>query len=195
MNLEIGTYSRAFFGERINGDAIVISENPDYTYLVVIDGIGHGPKAGEISSKIKLFIETNWVPSHTELIEKAHQYIKGCIGAVIGISVISHTNATLSYAGLGNITCRIFGSTNKSMVSADGLLGVRYRSLASLNISISEKDIIIMHSDGVSSSASLTEIPKLHVMSSRLLAKNIVQMYGSNYDDASCIAAKCTNVR
>jgi serine/threonine protein phosphatase PrpC len=192
MHLEIGTYLRPFFGERMIGDAIVTSVNNNFTYLVVIDGIGHGPKAAIISSAIKSFIEKNWIPNPSELIEKVHYHMKGSEGAVIGISVINHKESTLLYAGLGNITCRIIGSTNKSMVSADGLLGVRLRSVQNSRIVLNDKDLIIMHSDGVSSSSSsLIDFPKLQVTSSRLLAKKIVQVFGSEYDDVSCIIVKC----
>ena len=191
MHLEIGTYSRPFFGERIIGDAIVTSVNDKFTYLVIIDGIGHGPKAAEISSAIKKFIEKNWIPDPSQLIEKVHYHIKGSKGAVIGISVINHDESTLIYSGLGNITCRIIGAVNKSMVSADGLLGVRLRSVQNSNTVIHDKDIIVMHSDGVSSSSSLVDFPKLKATSPRLLAKKIVQTFGSEYDDASCVIVKC----
>ena len=191
MYLEIGTYSRPFFGERMIGDAIITSVNDKFTYLVIIDGIGHGPKAAAISSAVKIFIEKNWIPDPSELIEKVHYHIKGSEGAVIGIAVINHDESTLIYSGLGNITCRIIGAVNKSMVSADGLLGVRLRSVQNSKTVIHDKDLIIMHSDGISSSSSLIDFPKLNVTSPRLLAKKIVQTFGSEYDDASCIIVKC----
>jgi serine/threonine protein phosphatase PrpC len=77
------------------------------------------------------------------------------------------------------------------MVSADGLLGVRLRSVQNSNTVIHDKDIIVMHSDGVSSSSALVDFPKLKATSPRLLAKKIVQTFGSEYDDASCVIVKC----
>lgn len=191
MNLEIGSYSRPFFGEQKNGDSIVTCADENFTYLAVIDGIGHGPKAAVISSSIKEFIERNWNQNPSKIIEKVHHHMIGSEGAVIGVSVIDHSESTLVYAGLGNIACRVIGSMDKAMVSADGLLGVRLRTVENSKIDLHDKDLIVMHSDGVSSLSSLKDFPRINITSSRLLAKKIVQKYGSEYDDATCITVKC----
>jgi len=191
MQLEIGTYLRPFFGERVVGDAVLTSNNIDFSYLVVIDGIGHGSKAQEISIKIKDYLTENLCPNPSQLIENVHNYMMGSEGAVIGVSVINHKESSLTFAGLGNISCKVIGSTNNAMVSADGLLGVRFRSVKNSRVILKNKDMILMHSDGVSSTSEMTDLLKKNNYSSRLLAKKIVITFGSDFDDASCIIAKC----
>ena len=190
MNLEIGTYLRPFFGERVIGDAIVTSSNADISYLVVIDGIGHGVRAGHISSPIERFIKNNWIPNPSELISKTHHFMKGTDGAVIGVAVVNHKERTLTYSGLGNITCRIFGDKNKLMVSADGLLGVRKRTVNNDVVNLKNNDIIVIHSDGVSSTTEFNKFLNKG-LPPRVLAKKIVTEFGSEFDDSSCLVAKC----
>ena len=191
MNIDVGTYLRPCFGERVIGDAIVTSLNEDYSYLIVIDGIGHGVTAEMISQKIKRYIESILFPDPAKMIEKIHSHMKGSEGAVIGISVIDHLKSTLTYAALGNISCRIIGEKNKMMVPADGLVGVRFRSVLNEKISLHHRDLILMHSDGVSSTSEILEFPKLHAYSPSLLSKKLIQSFGNEYDDASCVAARC----
>ena len=190
MKLDIGSYLRPCFGERVIGDAIVSHNENGHTFLIVIDGIGHGPEAGSISKKIKEFVQRNWIQSPAKLIEKIHDHMKGSDGAVIGVSIINHEKEELVFAGLGNISCRIKGEESKLMISADGLIGVRFRSVENAKVQLKNKDMVIMHSDGVSSTHEMTELLN-RGFSSRILAKKIVQEFGSDYDDSSCLIAKC----
>ena len=52
MMIEIGGFTRPFLGERYNGDNIYIYRGDELTVCAVIDGIGHGKIAHEISQKI-----------------------------------------------------------------------------------------------------------------------------------------------
>jgi hypothetical protein len=191
MKLNIGTYMRPFLGERVTGDAVLTLSRDHFTYLVVIDGIGHGQKAHEISTSIKSYIKRNLIPIPSELIKNTHNYMKGSEGAVIGVSIIDHKASTLSFGGLGNISCKVISIKKNVMVSADGLLGVRFRSIKNSKVTLKNKDLIVMHSDGVSSTSEMSDLLEVNSLSSRLLAKKIVLAFGSDFDDASCIIAKC----
>ena len=192
--LNIGSYLRSCFGERLIGDAIITHEVDEFSYFVVIDGIGHGPTAESISSEIVTYLQSNWIPNPSQLIENVHSHMLGSAGAVIGISLVNLKKSTLTFAGLGNISCKILSDKNTQMVSADGLLGSRYRSVSNSEIKIKRDDLIVMHSDGVSSTAQISEMPKLRALSPKVLAKLIVQDYGSEFDDASCLVVKCSLV-
>lgn len=191
MQLDIGTYMRPFLGERVIGDAVLTISHDHFSYLIVIDGIGHGQKAHAISTAIKSYIKKNLIPNPSELIKNTHNYMKGSEGAVIGISLINHKASTLSFGGLGNISCKVISIKNSVMVSADGLLGVRLRSIKNSKVTLKNKDLIVMHSDGVSSTSEMSDFLKMNSFSSRLLAKKMILTFGSDFDDASCIIAKC----
>ena len=53
------------------------------------------------------------------------------------------------------------------------------------------KDLIVMHSDGISSTSEMSDFLTVNSFSSRLLAKKTVLKFGSDFDDASCIISKC----
>ena len=191
MKLEVGKYLRPFYGERVIGDAVFTSINEDYSYLVVIDGLGHGITAHNISTKIITYIEKSLFPNPSKIIEKIHKNIDRKNGAAIGISVVNHKDSTLTFGGLGNINCKVIGSLDTTFVSSDGVLGMRYHSVQNFKVALFDKDIIVMHSDGVSSTSEMGEFLKSNGYSSRLIAKKIVHTFGSEFDDASCLVVKC----
>ena len=191
MKLDIGTYKRPFLGERVIGDAILTINHDHFTYLIVIDGIGHGENAHLISSKIKRYLKNNLIPNPSELIKNTHYYMKGSEGAAIGVSLVDHKTSRLLFGGLGNISCKIISDKNSVMVSADGLLGVRLRAIKNSMVKLKHKDLIVMHSDGVSSTSEMSDFLTVNSFSSRLLAKKTVLKFGSDFDDASCIISKC----
>ena len=77
------------------------------------------------------------------------------------------------------------------VVSVDGLLGVRLRAIKNSMVKLKHKDLIVMHSDGVSSTSEMSDFLTVNSFSSRLLAKKTVLKFGSDFDDASCIISKC----
>jgi serine phosphatase RsbU (regulator of sigma subunit) len=193
MKVEVGSYSRPFFGEKSIGDSILIVKNNENTLLTLIDGLGHGAKAEKVSQAMKDYLENNWNSDPSDMIRKTHEFMKGSMGAVIGIAIIDHSSRRIKYAGVGNISCKIVGKSNTTLISSDGLVGVRMRSVKNTEITLYDKDLVLMHSDGVSSNVRFEEIPKLkRAFSASLLAKLIVKEVGNEFDDASCIIAKIT---
>ena len=51
-------------------------------------------------------------------------------------------------------------------------------------------DLIILHTDGVSSRFSAADYPSASHHSPEEVARNIIQRYGKNHDDAACIAVR-----
>ena len=170
IKLEVGKYLRPFFGERVIGDGVFTSLNEDYSYLIVIDGLGHGMLAHKITTNIITYIKEHLTPNPSKFIENIHKNIDSSNGAAIGICVINHTESTLTFGGLGNISCKLIASSDKSFISSDGVLGMRYHSVQNMRVALFNKDVIIMHSDGVSSTSEMSEFIESKRYSSRLIA-------------------------
>lgn len=191
IKIDIGGYTRPIAGEKKNGDAIFIYQKDDVCFFAVIDGIGHGAPAFEISSKIKSFLSQNVSTNIAKVIHDTHQHMLGSEGAALGIGAIDHN--TLYFGSLGNITCRVINDENISLLSTDGLLGVRGRTPKVSSKALSNKDVILMYSDGVDSSFSNGGFNNYHLFSCEIIAKKIIQKWGSIFDDASLIAVKINN--
>ncbi|KXX70662.1 SpoIIE family protein phosphatase [Flammeovirga sp. SJP92] len=188
IKIDIGGYTRPIAGEKKNGDAIFIHQQEDICFFAVIDGIGHGAPAFEISQKIKAFISQNFHTDISRLIQETHQHMLGSEGAALGIGTILHN--TLYFGSLGNITCRVINDGNVTLLSTDGLLGVRGRTAKVSSRNLHDEDVILMYSDGVDSSFANEKFKNYHLFSSEILAKKIIKQWGSIFDDASLIAVK-----
>lgn len=188
IKVDIGGYTRPIAGESKNGDAILIHSDDDLILFAIIDGIGHGEIAHNISQKIKHFLLENLHADISKLIQDTHKYMVGSEGAALGIGVIYNRN--FYFGSLGNISCKIINDTSLVMVSTDGLLGVRGRTTKVTDKRLENGDVIMMYSDGVDSTFSNGEFKNYHLFSSDILAKKIIQQWGSMFDDASMIAAK-----
>ncbi|MBD0400686.1 SpoIIE family protein phosphatase [Flammeovirga sp. EKP202] len=188
INIDIGGYTRPFVGEHKNGDAIFIHQKEDFCFFAIVDGIGHGQPAFEISSKIKEFLSRNISINISKVIQDTHQYMLGCEGAALGIGVIDHNN--FYFGSLGNISCKVINKENIDLLSTDGLLGVRGRTVKVSHKPLEDNDLILIHSDGLDSSFTNSKFKNYHLFSSEILAKKIIKQWGSMFDDASLIAVK-----
>ncbi|WP_281613220.1 SpoIIE family protein phosphatase [Flammeovirga sp. SubArs3] len=189
ITIEVGAYSLPIVGEKANGDCVFHHTTPDFTFLCVIDGIGHGYRASVISKKLCEYIKTHIQRDIQSLIANAHEYMLGEEGAVIGIGIIE--NQELTYGSLGNISCRVINEEgNATLLTTDGLLGVRKRTIKIDKKTLSKGDLILIHSDGVNGSLSYQENINYHLFSSEILSKKIIKQWGSLYDDASVICVK-----
>jgi serine phosphatase RsbU (regulator of sigma subunit) len=189
--IEIGGLSRPLVGERYNGDSFYIYQDEELAVISVIDGIGHGKVAHQISQKVCNYLETIISPDPAAMITRTHEFMKGSEGAALGIGVVSGN--TFSFAALGNISCVIRGKTPKRFVSTEGLLGVRGRSLKNETTKLSAGDLIVMYSDGISLQEFLNRPPNFHLFSANGLARIIMKDYGASYDDATVVVVQVKN--
>ena len=188
MIMEFSGYSRAMLGERHNGDRIFLHQEGGRIVLSVIDGIGHGGRASEISDRIKGFLDSVLDMNPSEMIARTHEYMVGSEGAALGIAVIEKDK--LIFASLGNVSCFVRGRASRTLVSTDGLLGVRGRTAKKDTVRLEVGDLVVMHSDGISGPGIVKKETNPHLYSAKALARKIVKDHGSPFDDASVILVK-----
>lgn len=117
-------------GSGASGDAwAVAAAGPDLAALVV-DGLGHGPEAAAAASAALDAFERQraaggWL---TDFPRNAHEAMRGTRGGVLGLCWIEPGEGRFSFAGIGNITCRILtGSDHHHVLGQHGTLGTALR--------------------------------------------------------------------
>ncbi|OHX64010.1 SpoIIE family protein phosphatase [Flammeovirga pacifica] len=186
--IEIAGCTQPLVGELVNGDAIYIEEKEDYVFFAVVDGIGHGKIAHKIATKLISYIKERVQKDIVHLISEAHFYMQGTEGAALGIGIIEQNY--IKFSTIGNINARIINDDNISLLSTDGLLGVRRRTPQLDVREIKKGDLILIHSDGINGSQSFHERINYHLFSSEILSRKLMKSWGSQYDDASIICIK-----
>ncbi|HWQ71385.1 MAG TPA: SpoIIE family protein phosphatase [Desulfitobacteriaceae bacterium] len=169
------------------GDAYLVKKFPGKVLIAVIDALGHGQMARRAASlTIKLLTASN--DTHLEkLLTTIHKALLCTVGVVIGLVLIDYDCHLLTFAGVGNITIKLLGQNNNiEVILPAGILGYRTNNVLCQTISISEDDLLLMHTDGIINNYELSpcQLP---------VPQKIIQTLMSDYrrpnDDALVLIA------
>lgn len=190
--LDIGSCVRPADGFASGGDAVVARWCGDSVLLAVIDVLGHGADAHTVALRAESLLEETGVSDAAALLGMLDEELSGSVGAAVGIASFRPEHAEGTFVGVGNIVARLFGRTDRRLVSGDGVVGQRRLSLRPAGFTLGVGDLIVLHSDGITSRFMLSEYPELASEDPATAARVLVRRFGRNYDDAACIVARRT---
>ena len=188
--LEHSSRIRPCPGHHVSGDAVVIRELEDGLFVAIVDVLGHGPEAHELTHVIDAYLTRYGSTDVAGLMRRLHDYLKGTRGAAVGFCAIDAGTGRLQYVGVGNTAIRRFGKSETRLISQDGVLGHRLRSLMPQVLQLEPGDLVVLYTDGVSDRFSADDYPSVLHHSPEEVASNIVQRFGKDHDDAACIAVR-----
>ncbi len=189
-DLEVASFARPCLGERVNGDTAVVEHRDEFLLLAVIDALGHGPQANAVANQAEQFLRRHWSTDVLDTMHRLHSELKGTIGAAAGLCVADRVKREVRYAGVGNTVLRTFGSQAARLISADGIIGSRFRTPAVQSAPLNESGIILLYTDGVSDRFEVEQYPQIIYHSASAIARKIVERFGKPYDDATCMAMR-----
>ena len=126
--LEHSSLVRPCPGERLSGDAVVIRPLEQGLFVAIVDVLGHGAEAHELTQVIDAYLARYGNSDVSGLMTRLHQHLKGTRGAAVGLCAIDATTGRIDYAGIGNTALRRFGKVETRLVSQDGVLGQNMRT-------------------------------------------------------------------
>jgi len=189
-DIDVASFARPCLGERVSGDTVVIEHRDEILFLAIVDALGHGPQANAVASRAERFLRNGWSCDVLDTMHRLHSELRGTIGAGAGLCVVDRVTREVRYAGVGNTVLRTFGSQATRLVSADGIIGSRFRTPAVQAAPLNESSIILMYTDGVSDRFDLEQYPQIIYHSASAIAHKIVASFGKPYDDATCMAMR-----
>lgn len=155
--------------------------------FILSDGLGHGEQAAIAAREsIKSFLENKaFLPN--DQIKRIHAAIKSTRGAVINISYVDFTNKQLMYCGVGNISSRIVtAGKNRNCISYNGIVGHSVpHTLKNHVLQWSKTDILIMHSDGLSTRWDLQKYPMITRHDFSIIAAALYKDHCRKNDDVA----------
>lgn len=177
-------------GEEICGDAWTVSNAGGVRTLMVADGLGHGPDAAEASVEaVRLFHRYN---GHgvNDLIEYIHGGLRATRGAAVSIARFDAPARKIVFSGIGNVAGLIsFAGETKRMVSMAGTAGFNARKIQSFDYPF-ERGLVILYSDGLSSSWTIDRYTNLANLHPSLIAAILYRDFTRHRDDATVLVAK-----
>ena len=188
--LQHASFARPKIGESVSGDTVVTRTLDEGLFVAIVDVLGHGPEAHRLTPVIDAYLGRYGSNDVYGLMARLHQHLKGTRGAAVGLCAIDTSSGRLEYAGVGNTVLRRFGETETRLVSHDGVLGHNMRTPVPQSLRLEPGDLVVLYTDGVSDRFTSEDYPGLRRHSPGDVASNIVQRFGKDHDDATCIAVR-----
>jgi serine phosphatase RsbU (regulator of sigma subunit) len=188
--LEHASLIRPCMGERVSGDAVVIRPLEQGLFVAIIDVLGHGPEANELTHLIDTFLDHHATSDVSGLLTRLHRRLKGTRGAAAGLCAIDSTSGSLDYVGIGNTCIRRFGESETRLVSQDGVLGQNMRTPLLQSLELKSGDVLVLYTDGVSDRFTAAEYPSILRHAPKDVVRIILDRFGKDHDDSACIAIR-----
>jgi anti-sigma regulatory factor (Ser/Thr protein kinase) len=187
----VGVVCLAKPGEDECGDGWAIATLADGPVCAVSDGLGHGPDAARASKlALKCFRERAH-RSPKEILEMVHEGIRSTRGAALSVAQVNREERLVRFAGVGNVAGLIIeGNASRNMVSLNGTLGYQVHRVTEFAYPWSEKSLLIMHSDGLSTHWDLSAYPGLLARDPSLIAGVLYRDFARGRDDVTVLAVK-----
>lgn len=176
----------AIHGETLSGDGWGVSE--DGRSFCVVDGLGHGMLAAEAARVAIGIFHKQPGASTGNLLERMHAAMKSTRGAAAAVVRVNPEAGTLNFAGIGNISCVLLGeSKSQSLVSHNGTLGHQLRRIQEFSYPYKRRDLLLMHSDGLTTQPKLGIPPSLLVQPPNVIAPFLFSEQVRGRDDATLL--------
>lgn len=187
----VGVWSRPHPGEETNGDAYLIKTLGAQTLFVVVDGLGHGRGAKQ-AADTAIESLSDWTGEPLEEVFSAvHGALRATRGAVMGAAVMDAAREEMRYAGVGNVSVRIFNAPQHATpIPSNGTMGARMGRVRVWTQAWTEESILIMASDGLSETWDIKSYPNLLERNPQILAGILMRDYSRTNDDATVLVAK-----
>ncbi len=189
-----GVYSRPKDGESVCGDAWRATASAVAATFMVCDGLGHGPIAAEAAAAVTTAYDRDSFAAPDQFLGTAHRHANGSRGAAVAMARLE-ASGEVHYAGVGNISgVLIAGETTKSMLSHNGIVGVRIRKPQSYDYSLPHNGLLIMFSDGLKSRWTFSEYPGLQTSHPSIIAAVLARDLSRHRDDVTVLVAKSQRI-
>lgn len=145
---ECSVVCTAIHGEILSGDSWSVSD--DGRSFCLVDGLGHGVLAADAAKVAIDIFNKHQEISPAAALERMHAAMKATRGAAGAVVQINPDAGTLDFAGIGNISCVLLSNgRSQSLVSHNGTLGHQLRRVQQFSYRYNPRDLLLMHSDGL----------------------------------------------
>ncbi len=159
-------------------------------FIALVDVLGHGPEAHEVALMADAFLAENYDLPLLDTMQGLHKHLRGTRGAVASMCRLNYATGELSFTGVGNITCRIFGSEHIRTVPRDGIIGYIMSQPREQVFNLHPGDIVMLYSDGVREHFEAHDQPGLLIGSAEEIVGRVMQFFAKGDDDTSCLVMR-----
>ncbi len=188
---ELGAVCLPLAGEDVCGDAFEVHCHAQGATVAMADGLGHGPDAAVASEAAVALVESRPGKAAGELMQLAHETLRGTRGAAMAVAVIDTSKQQLTFAGIGNIAGSIFADgPRRHLLSHNGIVGSNLRKVQEFVHQWEPGALMILHSDGLGTRWDLGAYPGLAQRHPTVIAAVLYRDFARARDDASILVLR-----
>lgn len=190
--LRVGAVNACKIGQEVCGDSWGVVNAGEVATLLVADGLGHGPEAQAASLQAVRMLHSNADLTPLGLIDRCHHALRGTRGAAVSVARINRTDNKVIFAGVGNVMAQVYSGAKlvQHMVSANGTAGHQTHKIHEYTYPWPVDGMLILHSDGLSTSTSVESRPGLALRDAALIAGVLYRDFSRGTDDSTVVVAK-----
>jgi anti-sigma regulatory factor (Ser/Thr protein kinase) len=177
--------------EEVCGDAWDVIETPGGLRAMVVDGLGHGPFAGQAAREAVAVFRSQaatGVAATLKLVDQALTKTRGAAGAIVDLSP---AKGQITAAGVGNISMRLLhNGGSKSFGCDNGTLGTGVPKIREFTQPWVDGSVLVMHSDGVKAHWNHADYPGLTRRHPGLVAGLLYRDFRRERDDVTVMVVR-----
>ncbi|GAA0211636.1 SpoIIE family protein phosphatase [Actinomadura nitritigenes] len=182
--------TRPIDGEQECGDAYAVRTEAGVVYVMLCDGLGHGPLAARASREAVDAVRRMALPARpAEILRHVHQRLSSTRGGAVAVAAVDPAARQVRFAGLGNVAAWTVGSgRRRGMISVPGIAGAQARTFREHVYDLPAGAGVVLHSDGLTDrwDAALQPDPSGH--DPLLVAGALMRDAGVRRDDRCVVA-------
>jgi anti-sigma regulatory factor (Ser/Thr protein kinase)/serine/threonine protein phosphatase PrpC len=189
--LTFGAASRPHPRMTENGDAFVIKCWGEGALVAVIDGLGHGPFAQHAAQTARQYVESHVDQPLDLILRGVGRACRATRGVVMALARFDRDGTQLTFASIGNIEARVFGSVEPmNFAVRRGIVGVNAPNPAVTQHRWQPNYLLVLHSDGLTTRWRWEDFPGLGRTSASVIARRLLQALAKDDDDATVLVVK-----
>jgi anti-sigma regulatory factor (Ser/Thr protein kinase) len=185
-----GAARAPFPGETVCGDNYGIRDFGSMIAILLVDGLGHGAFAAEAADEAVQAFQNLDRRGAAETVDELHRALRGTRGAALAVALLDTERRVITYSGLGNTSGVIqTDSGAKSMISHNGTAGHAAYRISEFRYPWPEGAAVIMHTDGLATSWSLSRYPGLTDRHPAVISGVLYRDHARGRDDVAVVTA------
>jgi anti-sigma regulatory factor (Ser/Thr protein kinase) len=189
---EVGVVRLSAPGEQVCGDAWAMSERHGMSFLLMVDGLGHGSPAAHAAQEALRVFRGHRALEPAEILESTHSALRSTRGAALAIARLDEVRCEVRYAGVGNISGMIVNAATgqtTNMISHNGTVGYMIRKIHAYDYPWTDDSLLLMHSDGLATRWNIERYPGVCQRHPSVLAGILYRDHKRGRDDVTVLVA------
>lgn len=188
---DVGAVCLPVAGERLCGDGWAVRTSPAGIDIMVCDGLGHGPVAADATDLGLATFRGRPSAEPGEMLDFIHGALRSTRGAAVLAARLDSVGNSLTCAGAGNIAGYVMTLPKpRGVVSMNGIVGHQMSKPKTFSYDCGPDDVVIFHSDGLTTHWKLDDFPGLISRSAGLIAGMLYKHFKRGRDDATILVVR-----